>query len=70
MMLRSIRFTLLCLASAGNCATAATTYSNRLYSYSVSIPARYVVEYDRPPLPTHGFGVLFGAGRQLSVFAD
>jgi hypothetical protein len=55
---------------AGGNATTATIYSNRLYDYAVRVPNQYRVEYDQPPSPDHGFSLLLGGDRRVTVFAD
>jgi hypothetical protein len=58
------------LALGSGQVVAAVVYSNSLYNYSAKIPDGFAVQYDEPPAPDHGFTILLGGARRLTVFAD
>ncbi len=43
---------------------------NQNYGYAVDIPAGLEVSTDRPPAPQHGFQIILGQGRVISVDAS
>ena len=55
------------LAFAG---PANADYINQTYGYDVAIPASLKIATDPPPAPQHGFQIVLGPGKDISVDAS
>jgi hypothetical protein len=69
-VVRTVFIVLVFFTSFGGRAAAATVYSNHLDDYTVSIPDGLPIQSNAASAPDHGFSVVLGGGRRVSVFAD